>query len=255
MIPSVLIFKSKGVFHLNRNGTLTSLFVILTYIAIQVGGGFLASFFVFIAEYDAMTSLMIANMISFIIGLIVILFIFRKQLKEERLNNPMSLGKILLWMIIGFFLAYGGQMIAATIEIFVLGIEPGSENTELIVELSEMNVWFLLLPALIGPILEELVFRKALFGTLSKWINLHFAAIISALIFALAHFDFEHTLIYFVMGLVFTFLYVKTKRIIIPILAHMLMNFLVVLAQMFVDPEQLENLQEQLSFILLGGWF
>src|SRR5699024_7839630 len=140
-----------------------------------------------------------------------------------------------------------GQMFAVMIEINILDVKLGSDNTDLIVKLSEMNILFLLLPALIGPIIEELVFRKALFGSLAKKINLHVAAVISALIFSLIHFDF-------VMGLVFTFLYVQTRRIIIPILAHMGMNSLAVISQLLIGPEEIERLREQIAFILLGGW-
>jgi len=55
------------------------------------------------------------------------------------------------------------------------------------------------------------------------------------------------------MGVVFAFLYVKTKRIIVPILVHMLMNTIVVMAQLLIDPELLEQMQEQAQFIFFGG--
>lgn len=44
------------------------------------------------------------------------------------------------------------------------------------------------------------------------------------------------------MGLVFAFLYVKTKRIIVPIAAHVAMNTLVAVAQVLVSNEQIQEM-------------
>ncbi len=52
------------------------------------------------------------------------------------------------------------------------------------------------------------------------------------------HLDFLHILVYTAMGFVFAFLYVQTKRIIVPIIVHAGMNTLVVVAQLTLDPEK-----------------
>jgi len=239
------------VFQIFRNRSFQA---ILAYLLMQVGGAFLASFLVLFSGIDEYVALIYTNISVFMIGLIIIYLLLRKELLIEQKENPLTIGRIILWSVVGLILAYLGQMFAVMIEMNILDIKLGSDNTDLIVKLSQMNILFILLPALIGPIIEELVFRKALFGSLAKKMNLHVAAVISALIFALIHFDFEHTLIYFVMGLVFTFLYVQTKRIIIPILAHMGMNSLAVISQLLIGPEEIERLREQIAFILLGGW-
>lgn len=227
---------------------------ILVYLCMQIGGASLAVFLVLFSGIDEYVALIYTNIIVFFIGLIIIYVLLKEELLSEQRENPLTIGRIILWSVAGVILAYIGQMFAVMIELNVLNVKLGSDNTDLIVKLSEMNILFLLLPALIGPIIEELVFRKALFGSLAKKINLHVAAVISALIFSLIHFDLEHTLIYFVMGLIFTFLYVQTKRIIIPILAHMGMNSLAVISQLLIGPEEIERLREQIAFILLGGW-
>lgn len=219
-------------------------------------------FLLIYTDIDEYSAIIYPNIGAFLVGLLIIWLLLRERLRREREQNPITIGRLILWSIIGLFLALFSQSIMATIEMELLEIDPGSENTQFIVELAQMNIWFILLPAIIGPIIEELVFRKVIFGSLQKRMNIHVAAIIGALVFALAHFDLEHTLIYFAMGLVFTFLYVKTKRVIVPIIAHMAMNTLVVVMQVLLGPEkleemleQLEQIQEKASFILLGGWF
>lgn len=228
--------------------------VILTYFLMQLSAGLVTNILVAFTSIEAYDAIIYSNIFLFIIGATIIYLILKEELRRERLESPLSPGQIVGWALLGMVLAYFSQGIAGAIEMYVLDIKPGSENTEAIVGLLEKNTIFLLLPALIGPFIEELVFRKAIFDALRSKMNLHFATVISALIFALAHFDFEHTLIYFVMGLVFTYLYVKTKRIIVPILAHMGINSLVVVIQMFVDIEELEEMLNELSVILLGGW-
>ena len=111
--------------------------------------------------------------------------------------------------------------------------------------------------SIIGPILEEIVFRKILFGTLYKKFNFFIAAIISSLVFAAIHFDFTHLLVYTAMGLVFAFLYVKTKRIIVPIAAHVAMNTLVAIGQIFMSNEQIQEMIKEAEKMqgFIGGFF
>lgn len=206
-------------------------------------------------HYDLFNTTIYTNIVAFAIGAVIIWFLLKDDVRQEREKYPLSVRELVVWVISGVFFAYGGQMIANIIEMELLGITPGSENTQLIVKLSKMNPLFLILPAILGPIVEELVFRKVLFGSLRKRMNIHVAATISALIFAVFHTELDHLLIYFVMGLIFTFLYVKTNRIIVPMLVHMVMNSLAVIIQMSIDPEELERMLEELSFIFLGGWF
>ncbi len=206
-------------------------------------------------NFDPFHTTIYTNMVVFLIGAAIIYMLLNRDLKDERKAHPLRTYDLTIWVISGVFLTFGGQMVANVIEIELLGIKPGSENTHLIVELTKMNPIFLLLPAIIGPIVEELVFRKVLFGGLRRKMNIHVAAVISSLIFAVFHAELEHLLVYFVIGLIFVFLYVKTNRIIVPMLVHMSMNTITVLVQRSIDPEELERMLDELSFIFLGGWF
>lgn len=194
---------------------------------------------------------------SFIVALIIILSLMKNDLKEEKLKHPLSIGQIIGWSVAGLFLAWIAQAIAVTIEMELFGIDPASENTEVIVDFTRSNILFILIPAIIAPILEEIIFRKILFGTFYKKMNFFIAALLSSLIFAVLHLDFTHLLIYATMGFVFAFLYVQTKRIIVPIIVHMAINTIAVLGQLLIDPEMLEKMeqmQKNIQLILLGGF-
>ncbi|MBY0099529.1 CPBP family intramembrane glutamic endopeptidase [Mesobacillus maritimus] len=194
--------------------------------------------------------------ISFVATLFIVLYLLRGEMKTgNELRNAAPVPTSIAWAIFGVFLALFAQNIAARIEM-ALGIEMGSENTEQIIHLIETFPIVILISSVIGPILEEIVFRKIIFGSLHKRLGFVLSALISSVIFALAHFEPEHVILYSAMGFTFAYLYVKTKRILVPIFAHVAMNTMVVLVQSVFreDLERLIKKAEQIqSFI--GGYF
>lgn len=170
-------------------------------------------------------------LISFTLALIFILFILRKEMFQPiRDNHALPPFESIFWGIIGIFIAFFAQSAAASIE-YALGIEMGSENTQQIVGLIKTTPLIIFVTSIIGPILEEIVFRKVIFGTLYKRLNFFFAGLISSLIFSIAHGEPEHLILYGAMGFTFAFLYVKTKQILVPIFTHVAMNTIVVIIQ------------------------
>lgn len=169
--------------------------------------------------------------VSFSIALILVLYLLREEIKESRADHRgQRPGSTVLWGIFGVFLALFAQSVAANIE-RLLGIKMGSENTQEIINIINTLPLAILVSSIFGPILEEIIFRKIIFGSLYKRFNFFISALISSVIFALAHMDPTHILIYASMGFTFAFLYVKTKNILVPIIAHVSMNTLVVLVQ------------------------
>ena len=232
-------------------------YVIITFIIMQMIVAFIAPILHFGFGIEMLDAAVYAYIGSFIVALIIILSLMKNDLKEEKLKHPLSIGQIIGWSVAGLFLAWIAQAIAVTIEMQLFGIDPASENTEVIVDFTRSNILFILIPAIIAPILEEIIFRKILFGNFYKKMNFFIAALLSSLIFAVLHLDFTHLLIYATMGFVFAFLYVQTKRIIVPIIVHMAINTIAVLGQLLIDPEMLEKMeqmQKNIQLILLGGF-
>jgi membrane protease YdiL (CAAX protease family) len=168
---------------------------------------------------------------SFTAALIIILYILRKEFRNARLERKgSSIGGSIVWAIAGVFIALFAQTAAANIE-HLFGVPVGSNNTQAILKIIEEFPLAVLVSSIIGPILEEIVFRKILFGALYGRFNFFVAALISSVIFALAHQEPQHILLYASMGFTFAYLYVKTKHIVVPIFAHTAMNTFVVLIQ------------------------
>ena len=116
-----------------------------------------------------------------------------------------------------------------------------SKNTSNVVEVLKLKPYFILYVAVLGPIMEELFFRKAVFGYFydamigsKDWIRFTIPALITGIIFALPHDGISPIMVIYIgMSFVFSYLYVHTRSIITPIISHILMNSLVVLVQVY----------------------
>ncbi len=239
-------------------------YVLITYTAMQFSGYIGAPLFQWIGlqrglsrEQASINAMVYWSIFSFIVALFIILFFLRKEFNTShtltRGKEKASAGESALWAIAGVFIAFFAQSIAIQFE-SLIGIEQGSENTQLIVNLITQIPLFAIITSIVGPILEEIVFRKVIFGTIYKRYNFFVSALVSSVIFGLAHFEPEHIILYSAMGFTFAYLYVKTQRILVPILAHVAMNTSVVVAQILLkdDFEKIINEMEQVqSFI--GG--
>lgn len=193
------------------------------------------------------------QIISFVIALIITALLLKPERNLERHPEAASGTMTVIWSILGVVMAMFGQMIANLIQQFIFNIEPQSENTMQIMEIARAIPLFIIVVTIIGPILEEIIFRKIIFGELYKRTNFLIAGLVSGFIFAIIHMDFSHLLVYFVMSFVFAFIYVQSKRIIVPIIAHVVMNTIVVIVQFNIDPAELEQMLEQVQLILIGG--
>lgn len=119
--------------------------------------------------------------------------------------------------------------------------ETKSKNTSNVVEIIKMKPYFILYVAVLGPIMEELFFRKAVFGYFydamigsKDWIRFTIPALITGIIFALPHDGISPIMVIYIgMSFVFSYLYVHTRSILTPIISHILMNSLVVLVQVY----------------------
>src|SRR5699024_5965135 len=125
------------------------------------------------------------------------------------------------------------------------GVGSSSGHSASIIQIGKINPLFIVSAAILGPNLEEIIFRKILFGYLNENFNVWFAAFVSSLSFGLVHMEMQTLIVYMVMGLVFAYIYWKTKRIIIPILVHVSINSFAVLIPLVVNVEKLEKMQEE----------
>ncbi|WP_088810967.1 MULTISPECIES: CPBP family intramembrane glutamic endopeptidase [Listeria] len=180
-------------------------------------------------------SVVIWSILANIASLCIIWLLLRNQPEFNKIATGQKAGlpSSILWAVGGFFILLVAQYVAVFVITIFAGLPSGSENTADLLGYSKTAPIFLIFISILGPILEELVFRKVLYGGLANIINIHVAAVISSFVFALLHGDIQYLLSYFLIGLILCYLYTKTKRIIVPMFAHILMNSFVIILSLF----------------------
>lgn len=81
-------------------------------------------------------------------------------------------------------------------------------------------------PVILGPITEELAFRAIVFKGFQKAINTPVAAVLSALLFGIAHGILVQSVYTFIMGVIVALVYARTKNLFYPIIMHITINML-----------------------------
>lgn len=102
------------------------------------------------------------------------------------------------------------------------GVFPQSEQDyqKTIQDLIKSPVTALLHVCVIAPVIEEVLMRGFVLGGLKNTYGVTRALLISALFFALLHFNMVQTLSAFVCGIILGLLYIKTNSILCCIIAH-----------------------------------
>jgi membrane protease YdiL (CAAX protease family) len=100
----------------------------------------------------------------------------------------------------------------------------------------------LIMIALLPALGEEFLFRGVLQKLLHQWFkNVHWAVIVSAVIFSAMHFQFYGFLPRTILGVLFGYLFVITKSLWIPITAHFINNGAAVVAAYLFQQQFLES--------------
>lgn len=183
------------------------------------------------------SELITATAVMYILGAVVLAIFYFKQrepLAIESAVKKASAPKIVIYGLVGIFVALILQSIAVMLESVLFGEATPSENTQNIIQMIMEAPAFILATTVAGPIMEEFVFRRSILGIISRYSNFRVGAVISSLLFAFAHND-GHLLIYFFLGFFFSLEYKATGRIWTSMITHVGMNTLVVLVQLAVQ--------------------
>lgn len=115
------------------------------------------------------------------------------------------------------------------------------------------NVLCLLLLCIIGPLTEEMVFRRGvLHGLLGQHLKPVAAVAVSALAFALVHANLAQGIPAFLIGLVLGFCYLRTGSISLSFPIHVANNVLAVVLMYFPSVEQTVGTWNPLCTVLVG---
>ena len=77
---------------------------------------------------------------------------------------------------------------------------------------------------IIGPILEEYIFRGIIFNKLKTFNNSKKSIVLATIIFSIMHFELSQIIYTLVVGFYLTYIYFKTNNITVPTIAHITIN-------------------------------
>lgn len=184
------------------------------------------------------------NLISLIIGICDVLIIFiclkiskkifpgkNKEFNESKSRFLLKKSMVsCICMILGFVLV---KSVIISNWILYLHIVPSKNifNTYMQNATIINTIVISIQVIIIGPVIEELIFRKILFGKLlEKFSNRPIKAIVySALIFGIVHLNIIQGVAAFGGGIILGLIYYYTKSIKATIFAHILNNFLIII--------------------------
>jgi len=113
----------------------------------------------------------------------------------------------------------------------------------------------ILMIAVLPALGEELLFRGVLQKLLHQWFrNVHWAVLVSAIIFSALHLQFYGFLPRTLLGVMFGYLFVITKSLWVPILVHFINNGAAVLAAFLYRKDYLTNDYNEIGQLVNPFW-
>ena len=94
-------------------------------------------------------------------------------------------------------------------------------------EVVEFNLLFLILSSVIvGPFIEEIIFRYLLVKNLEKFNNKVFTILIASFVFGIIHTGIFNIIYAFLLGVILNIIYLKNKNLLYPLLTHSSANLI-----------------------------
>ena len=134
------------------------------------------------------------------------------------------------WILWGF----GGYLVALPLVLLVSLINQqiwhgqGGSNPLLFLALQAQDrvalIIFFVTSSIAAPVFEEIMFRGFLLPSLTRYISVRSAIVLSAFIFAIAHLSLSEVLPLATLGMILGFVYARSRNLLAPMLLHSLWN-------------------------------
>lgn len=156
-----------------------------------------------------------------------ILYLILCGVKAEKIERKgLAFREYVIYLPISMFLMYVGNIAGNVVSAFfynITGYETVNIASELIVRSN--LIYIIIFAVIIGPVIEELMFRKLLIDRVIKYGELP-AVLLSGITFGIFHGNINQLFYAMFLGFIFAYVYVKTGKIGYSISYHMIINFL-----------------------------
>lgn len=190
-------------------------------------------------DFGPIIKSLIGNFILYVIGLFIFTQII-KSITNTKIEKSEISSKTLIICFLLQFLAFFIFPAIKGISMFISNIISGNKiitsGQDVVVDLGELNLQILFVLIIFNPIVEEFVFRKLFADKLLKYGEL-FYMMVSSFCFALPHIISvgpSHFIYTYLLGMIWSYLYIKTGSLKWPIIFHSLSNIFNGIIQMFI---------------------
>lgn len=175
--------------------------------------------------FDASLSVALSSLAMYGVGVPVFYLLVRGIAPEKKETGKARFSTLLILFCITTGFMYVGSLFGSFVYDFV-GEKFGLYPYEATLEVVQNIPWYiaLLFTVMLAPIFEELVFRKLIIDRVSVY-GEKLAILFSAILFAFFHMSIQQFFYAFLAGLVFGYLYIRTRKLIYPVILHALVNF------------------------------
>lgn len=162
----------------------------------------------------------------YLIAFPVLLLIIKKLPKDDMDKKNIDIFTLIQYFCMCISIMYIGNVIGTGLSSIIGGFFGKTSNNNLaeIIMNTDMTGTIIFV-VLLGPVMEEIVFRKILIDRTVKYGERN-AMFLSALLFALFHMNLFQFFYAFGIGLIFAYIYIKSRRIEYSIAFHMIINFM-----------------------------
>ena len=197
-------------------------FVVIELLAFGVGTVIKNSYPQLLQDYNI--SMILTSIIQYVIAFPIFVLFIKKLPAHAPQKNTLSGKRIWKYATISMFLMYVGNYISATLMMYMeegLGTIPDNYVEDM---LGNTNIILsIIIVGIIGPIIEELMFRKLLIDRLMPYGEV-VAIFFPALVFGLIHGNLYQFFYAFLLGAAFSYIYVRSGKIIYSTLLHIFIN-------------------------------
>lgn len=155
-------------------------------------------------------------------------YILMRKLPDSITGEAVKLSpkKFIRYFAVCYAVMYYSNLITTIINLIIARLK-GSEVVNPIEEIiTGSNFWIIIIYAsILGPVAEELIFRKFLLDKLRRFGDLP-AILITSIAFGLFHMNLSQVLYATAVGMVLAYINVKTNTIRYSIIIHMMLNFI-----------------------------
>jgi len=198
--------------------------IVVTCVQLFISFGLGTAFPGFVHSNNATVSLMLVVISVDMIGFPLICILTKKIPAREIPKQKLGFFKFIPYIFMTFGIILPGSIVGTLFHRLVTFPFGGNGSTEVAELLMGSNpIPRIIVIGILAPIFEELIFRKLLIDRLSRY-GSFIAIIVSGLFFGLFHGNFSQVFFATGIGMLFAFLYLKTGRIHLTIILHMIVN-------------------------------